>query len=68
MIHDNFEVQMEPRMPQRIADALKGKGHKITWGQEGISHGIFQLIRVNQETGVLAGASDPRGDGHAAGF
>ena len=49
-------------------DALKGKGHKITWGQEGISHGIFQLIRVNQETGVLAGASDPRGDGHAAGF
>ena len=65
---NKFEVQLEPRMPENIADVLKAKGHNITWGQEGISHGIFQLIYVNQETGVFAGASDPRGDGHAAGF
>lgn len=62
------EVQLEPRMSETVSDALIAKKHKITWGQEGISHGIFQVISVNQETGVLAGASDPRGDGYAAGF
>ena len=62
------EVQLEPRMSEIVSDALIAKKHKITWGQEGISHGIFQVISINQETGVLAGASDPRGDGYAAGF
>ena len=65
-VNDPFEVQVEPRMPESITDNLQGKGHTITWGQEGISHGIVQLICVNPETGVYAGASDPRGDGHAS--
>ena len=46
-----------------IVEAL---GHTVTWGQEGISHGIVQLIQMDPDTGVKAGASDPRGDGHAA--
>ena len=62
------QVQLEPRMSETVSEALIAKQHKITWGQEGISHGIFQVISINQETGVLAGASDPRGDGYAAGF
>jgi len=53
-------------MSESITDNLQSKGHTITWGQEGISHGIVQLICVNPETGVYAGASDPRGDGHAS--
>ncbi len=65
-VNDPFEVQVEPRMPESITDNLQSKGHTITWGQEGISHGIVQLICVNPETGVYAGASDPRGDGHAS--
>jgi gamma-glutamyltranspeptidase/glutathione hydrolase len=63
---DPFELRMEPRVPANIALQLERMGHKITWGQEGISHGIFQLICVDPHSGVLAGASDPRGDGHVA--
>ena len=65
-LDDPEQVQLEPMMPREIAEALEAKGHSVTWGQEGISHGIVQLIEVDGETGVLKGASDPRGDGHAA--
>ncbi|MBI4201135.1 MAG: gamma-glutamyltransferase [Chloroflexi bacterium] len=61
-----FVVQLEPSMAQETARRLEALGHRITWGQEGISHGIVQLIQVDQKTGVRRGASDPRGDGHAA--
>ncbi|MBI4201343.1 MAG: gamma-glutamyltransferase [Chloroflexi bacterium] len=61
-----YSLQLEPRMPAEVARGLEALGHKITWGQEGISHGIVQLIQVNPKTGVRMGASDPRGDGHAA--
>lgn len=64
--NDPFEVRFEPRMPIGIAKQLEQMGHKITWGQEGISHGIFQLICIDPTSGILAGASDPRGDGHVA--
>ena len=53
-------------MPKYVTDILSKKGHSITWGQEGISHGIVQLIWVDQKAGIFAGASDPRGDGYAA--
>tara|TARA_B100001123_G_scaffold242898_1_gene271568 strand:- start:4995 stop:6620 length:1626 start_codon:yes stop_codon:yes gene_type:complete len=59
-------VQMEPRMPQEIAVELESKGHQVQWGQEGISHGIVQLIQMDKATGTLKAGSDPRGDGHAA--
>ena len=65
-LDDPEQVQMEPMMPREIAEGLEAKGHSVTWGQEGISHGIVQLIQVDGETGVLKAGSDPRGDGHAA--
>ena len=64
--NDPFELRLEPRMPIEIAKQLEQMGHKITWGQEGISHGIFQLICIDPTSDILSGASDPRGDGHVA--
>ena len=61
-----YSVQLEPRMPEEVARSLENLGHTVTWDQEGISHGIVQLIQLDQATGVKKGASDPRGDGHAA--
>ncbi|MBI4339200.1 MAG: gamma-glutamyltransferase [Chloroflexi bacterium] len=60
-----FSVLLEPRMPAEVARTLEEMGHAITWGQEGISHGIVQLIQLDHKRGVKIGASDPRGDGHA---
>ena len=61
---DNLDL--EPRMPEEVARGLEALGHDVSWYQEGISHGIVQLIQIDQGTGVKTGASDPRGDGHAA--
>ena len=63
---DSYSLQLEPWMPVETARSLEALGHTVTWGQEGISHGIVQLIQMDQKTGVKVGASDPRGDGHAA--
>jgi len=61
-----FSLRMEPRMPEEVAKGLEKLGHTVGWGQEGISHGIVQLIQFDHERGIKIGASDPRGDGHAA--
>ncbi|MCH2305115.1 MAG: gamma-glutamyltransferase [SAR202 cluster bacterium] len=65
-INNPYLIQVEPNMPKYVTDILSKKGHSITWGQEGISHGIVQLICVDQKAGIFAGASDSRGDGYAA--
>jgi gamma-glutamyltranspeptidase len=53
-------------MPEETLEALKRMGHKVARRREGISDGKVQLIVRNGTSGVLMGASDPRGDGHAA--
>lgn len=60
-----YSLQLEPGMPDEVARKLGEMGHTTTWGQEGISHGILQLIQFDRRRGVKMGASDPRGDGHA---
>ena len=64
-LDEEYALQLEPRMPDDVARGLEAKGHMITWGQEGISHGIMQIIQIDPETGVRMAGSDPRGDGHA---
>ena len=59
-------LQLEPRIPKGVAATLESMGHKVTWDQDGMSHGIVQLIQMQQDNDVKIGASDPRGDGHAA--
>ncbi len=51
-----------------VREALKAKGHNVAALPE-LGHGSsYQLISVDPETGALHGGSDPRCDGHAAGF
>jgi gamma-glutamyltranspeptidase len=51
-----------------LVEELRRRGHRVellpAWG-----HGSsYQLIAVHPETGAYQAGSDPRCDGHAAGF
>ena len=61
-----LELRTEPEMPEDTLEALKRLGHKVARRRPGIHDGKTQLIVRNLESGVLMGASDPRGDGQAA--
>ncbi|MGN0894388.1 MAG: gamma-glutamyltransferase [Succinivibrio sp.] len=63
------DLKMEGRIPSAVTDELSKRGHPVkvvddytdTMGHAG-------AILVDQETGVLQGGTDPRGDGLAAGY
>jgi gamma-glutamyltranspeptidase/glutathione hydrolase len=63
-----FELRVEDRLPSETIDGLITKGHNIkrtgNWGGGGSS----QTIARDPKTRVLAGGSDPRVEGCAAGF
>ena len=61
-------LAIERRVPDATFDTLEQMGHKTSklpeWG-----HGSsYQLIVEDENSGALHGGSDPRCDGHAAGF
>jgi gamma-glutamyltranspeptidase/glutathione hydrolase len=61
-------LAIENRVEKAVLEDLVSRGHNIEplgpW-----SHGsAYQLIAVDPATGALMGGSDPRVDGHAAGF
>lgn len=63
------DLKMEGRIPEKVTYELQKRGHPVkrvddytdTMGHAG-------AILVDQETGVLQGGTDPRGDGLAAGY
>ena len=59
-------VHLEPGFSADTIDALERKGHTVVV-ETGL-YGGYQAIRRDEKTGVYFGASDPRKDGHAAGF
>ena len=61
-----LELRLEAGLPDAVGRDLESLGHKVVRRQRGITDGIVQLIVRDPQTGVLRGASDPRGDGHAA--
>ena len=61
-----MELRTEPGMPEDTLQGLERLGHKVARRRPGIHDGKTQLIVRNLESGVLMGASNPRGDGHAA--
>jgi gamma-glutamyltranspeptidase/glutathione hydrolase len=67
-IDNPFDLRIEDRTSPEVIEALKQKGHNIVlqpaWG----GGGAAQLIARDPKTGVLAGGSDPRAEGFAAGF
>lgn len=65
-INTPFELRLEYGMPSELDRELEALGHKVVRRRPGINDGKVQLIVRDPATGVLSGASDPRGDGHAA--
>lgn len=61
-----LELRTEPEMPEDTIQGLERLGHKVVRRRPGIHDGKVQLIVRDLKSGVLMGASDPRGDGHAA--
>jgi gamma-glutamyltranspeptidase/glutathione hydrolase len=63
---DGGTVALESEIGPDVRRALEAKGHKIDTSPA--SFGGYQAIRIDTENGVLIGGSDPRKDGHAAGY
>ena len=62
------ELRVEFGMPEDTIRDLNRMGHNVVQNPLGSYHGNVQLIVRDPRRGVLTGASDPRGDGQAAGF
>jgi gamma-glutamyltranspeptidase / glutathione hydrolase len=62
---DGLRVIVEPALPDSVVAALRALGHDVRYGQSGSFGGSQAIIRLAR--GYVAG-SDPRKDGHAAGY
>ena len=64
---DNL-LYVESRFPSETLDALRQRGHTLEvmhgWGASGSE----MMIQVDEDTGALHGAADPRRDGYAVGW
>ena len=64
---DNL-LYVESRFPAETLDALRQRGHTLEvmhgWGASGSE----MMIQVDEDTGALHGAADPRRDGYAVGW
>ncbi|KEO84865.1 gamma-glutamyltransferase family protein [Tumebacillus flagellatus] len=63
-----LNVELEASVPEHIVDALHRKGHavKVAIGRGGFGRG--QIIWRDTDSGVLAGGTEMRTDGHVAAF
>jgi len=59
-------ISLEHGVPAEVALELAEMGHTVTRAPE--PFGGAQMIVINQQNGILQGASDPRKDGFAAGL
>lgn len=63
------DLKLEGRISKNVADTLSHRGHPVRMVENFTdTMGHAGAILVNQDTGVLQGGYDPRGDGLAAGF
>ncbi len=59
-------VALESGITPEVRSALEAKGHRLVTSRGGF--GGYQAIRIDVESGVLIGGSDPRKDGCALGY
>jgi len=66
VMKDGGTVYVESGVPEKTIAALEKLGHRVkrTVG----SFGGYQAIRIDPQTGMLHGGTDPRKDGCAAGY
>jgi gamma-glutamyltranspeptidase/glutathione hydrolase len=60
------QVRVEPGVSEEAIRSLETMGHSVARRRPGVYDGKVQLIVWDHQRGVMMGASDPRGDGHAA--
>jgi gamma-glutamyltranspeptidase/glutathione hydrolase len=63
---DGDTVLVEESVPEPVAAGLRALGHRVAARR--MPWGGAQIVRIDREAGVLAGASDPRKDGCALGY
>jgi gamma-glutamyltranspeptidase/glutathione hydrolase len=63
-----FELRIEDRIDNAVVSGLERRGHVVKREGAWSGGGSFQMIARDPETGVLAGGTDPRVEGLAAGF
>lgn len=63
---DGGTLTVESGISNEAIAELRKKGHNVTRARGGF--GGYQAIRIDREHGTLAGGSDPRKDGCAAGY
>jgi gamma-glutamyltranspeptidase/glutathione hydrolase len=64
--HFDDGLAVESGIPEPVCAALRARGHVLHDGR-GLMGG-YQAVRIDPDTGVLQGGSDPRKDGMAAGW
>ncbi|OXS29352.1 MAG: gamma-glutamyltransferase [Desulfovibrio sp. MES5] len=63
------DLKLEGRIPQNVVDELQRRGHPVRSVEDYTdTMGHAGAILVDQTSGVLQGATDPRGDGLAAAY
>lgn len=62
---DKGDLQLETNISAEVENGLIAKGHNCA---RGAVHGGGQIIQIDRDQGTLIAGSDPRKDGHAAGF
>ena len=65
-MRDGGSVMVESGISDETIAALRAKGHRVSRGRG--AFGGYQAIRIDWETGILHGGSDPRKDGCAIGY
>ena len=63
------DVKLEGRIPSGVVEELARRGHPVSVVEDFTdTMGHAGAILINEKTGVLQGATDPRSDGLAAGY
>jgi len=63
---DGDAVLVEESVPQTVVAGLKQLGHQVAARR--MPWGGAQVVQIDRDSGILAGASDPRKDGQALGY
>jgi len=63
---DGDTVLIEESVPAAVVEGLRRLGHRVA--PRSAPWGGAQIVGIDQDTGVLTGASDPRKDGCALGY
>jgi gamma-glutamyltranspeptidase/glutathione hydrolase len=68
VIHNSFELRIEGRAGEAVMAGLANLGHNVIPQGDWAGGGTAQIIARDPESGVLAGATDPREEGQVLGY